>query len=120
MTDLEKQEQLTRNIRDSIRQLVDNYRINTNTYWDHQHVCTFELLGKDTYKRKKECKKYLKNHPIVIPTNYPKEYNIEDDKCEFCPMLNYIALDDEGRIMYITRTFPDEILDMYEKQQYNL
>ena len=50
-----------------------------------------------------------------MPPNYPKEY-IEDDKCEFCPMLNYLALDDEGRIMYITRTFPDEILKIYKEQ----
>lgn len=72
----------------------------------HAHICTFEMLSNDKMKQRCECKKWLKQHPIEYPTN--------DDfwePCDFCEMMNYVALDDEGKIMYVSRATPEELIN---------
>lgn len=69
----------------------------------HEHICTFEMLSNDKIRQARECKEWLKKHPIEYPTN--------DDfwePCDFCAMMNYVAQDDEGKIMYVSRAFPEE------------
>lgn len=76
----------------------------------HYHLCTFNMLSNDKSKQQYECRKWLKNHPIEYP---------EGDfwsPCDFCAMMNYVALDDEGKIMYVSRTFPEEILAWERKR----
>lgn len=77
----------------------------------HYHLCTFKMLNNDKSKQQHECKEWLKKHPIEYPEN-----NEFLDACDLCPMMNYIALDDEGKIMYVSRTFPKEILAWERKR----
>lgn len=77
----------------------------------HYHLCTFKMLSNDKSKQRHECKEWLKKHPIEYPEN-----NEFLDACDLCPMMNYIALDDEGKIMYVSRTFPKEILEWERKR----
>lgn len=78
----------------------------------HYHICTFEMISNDRRWQKAQCKKWLKKHPII-------SRNIIDssDYCDHCAMFNYVALDDEGKVMYVSRTFPQEIYE-WEKKYY--
>ena len=61
----------------------------------HEHICTFEMLSNDKTRQARECREWLKAHPIEYPT--------DDDfwePCDFCAMMNYVAQDDEGKIMF--------------------
>ena len=79
---------------------------------DHAHVCTFKMLSNDRGWQKAQCKKWLKKHPIIS-----KNIIDSSDYCDYCAMFNYVALDDEGKVMYVSRTFPQEIYE-WEKKYY--
>ena len=76
----------------------------------HEHICTFEMLSNDKTRQARECREWLKAHPIEYPT--------DDDfwePCDFCAMMNYVAQDDEGKIMYVSRAFPEERINWTKK-----
>lgn len=70
----------------------------------HEHICTFEMLSNDKTRQAKECREWLKKHPIEYP-----DFGSYWSPCDFCAMRNYVAQDDEGKIMYVSRTFPEEL-----------
>lgn len=78
----------------------------------HYHLCTFKMLSNDKPLQQAQCRKWLMAHPIEYP---------EGDfwgPCDFCAMMNYIAQDDEGKIMYVSRTFPEDLLE-WEKNKHD-
>ena len=78
-------------------------------YGLHEHVCTFELISNDKPWQKAQCKKWIKNHPVECD-----EYGPD---CDFCEMLNYIALDDEGTMVFDTPGFTSfDILTASEEE----
>lgn len=106
---LKAQEEATRKLK-LIYQEVDNQeKLGGNGL--HEHLCTFKMLSNDKSLQQAQCKKWLAAHPIEYPEN-----NEFLDACDLCPMMNYIALDDEGKIMYVSRTFPEEILAWERKR----
>lgn len=97
---LKKQEEATAKL-ELIYRAIDTQEISGNGA--HEHICTFEMLSNDKTRQARECKEWLKKHPIEYPT--------DDDfwePCDFCAMMNYVAQDDEGKIMYVSRAFPEE------------
>ena len=95
---LPKQEEITKEIVKFIKEKDTN---DAAGYGLHNHICTFEIMSNDRPWQKAQCKKWIKNHPVECD-----EYGPD---CDFCEMFNYIALDDEGRLMYATRNFPEEL-----------
>ena len=100
---LKAQEEATRKLKLIYREVDNQEKLGGNGL--HEHLCTFKMLSNDKSRQQHECKEWLKKHPIEYPKN-----NEFLDACDLCPMMNYIALDDEGKIMYVSRTFPEEIL----------
>lgn len=100
---LKAQEEATRKLKLIYREVDNQEKLGGNGL--HEHLCTFKMLSNDKSRQQHECKEWLKKHPIKYPKN-----NEFLDACDLCPMMNYIALDDEGKIMYVSRTFPEEIL----------
>lgn len=96
------QEELTNAIDSAIKQCEEEYPVECN---NHQHICTFKLLGE---KVAKKCDAWRAQHPIKFPDKW-HEPTCREDYCGFCEMMNYICLDDEGRIVYVTRTHPDRL-----------
>lgn len=65
----------------------------------HYHKCLFCMLSNDKPKQYNQCREWRKNHNITADFN-KMEWS---DACEECEMFCYIALDDEGKLMYTTR-----------------
>ena len=106
---LRKQEEATAKL-DLIYKEVDTEEVSGKGC--HSHICTFKMLTNDKTRQARECKEWLKKHPIEYP-------NYEDDcfiwePCDFCAMMNYVAQDDEGKIMYVSRTFPKQLKNYFE------
>ena len=106
---LKAQEEATRKLKLIYREVDNQEKLGGNGL--HEHLCTFKMLSNDKSRQQHECKEWLKKHPIEYPKN-----NEFLDACDLCPMMNYIALDDEGKIMYVSRTFPEEILAWERKR----
>ena len=101
---LQKQEEAARKI-DLVYNELDNQEILGGNGL-HEHLCLFSMLSNDKSKQYKQCRKWRKEHN-----------NIEEfqgigwsDACDYCEMMCYVALDDEGKLMYTSRIFPDEFL----------
>ena len=106
---LKKQEEATAKLNLIYRE-VDNQEILSGNGL-HEHICTFKMLSNDKTRQAHECREWLKKHPI--------DYPYEDDywePCDFCAMMNYVAQDDEGKIMYVSRTFPEELKKYFENR----
>ena len=99
------QEELTNVIDAAIKNCEEEYPVECN---NHRHLCTFTMLGQSPRKAKKSCKCWREQHPIKFPNNWPKPTDI-NDYCDFCEMMNYVCLDDEGRIIYTRRAHPDKL-----------
>lgn len=106
---LKAQEEATRKLKLIYREVDNQEKLGGNGL--HEHICTFKMLSNDKSRQQHECKEWLKKYPIEYPKN-----NEFLDACDLCPMMNYIALDDEGKIMYVSRTFPEEILAWERKR----
>lgn len=98
---LNAQEEATKKL-DLIYQEIDNQEILGGNGL-HEHLCTFQMLSNDKTLQAKQCREWRATHPIKLSEDYKPE--CVEDYCDYCPMFNYIALDDEGKIMYVSRTF---------------
>jgi len=107
---LQKQEEATAKLDLIYREIDDQEILGGNGL--HEHICTFKMLSNDKTRQARECREWLKKHPI--------EYlNIDFlvwEPCDFCAMMNYVAQDDEGKIMYVSRTFPEPLKKCFEKE----
>lgn len=63
----------------------------------HYHLCTFCLLNIKAERANEQCNQYIATHNIQPTRTGETRY----DYCDNCPMMNYVALDDYGRIMYV-------------------
>lgn len=106
---LKAQEEATKKLKLIYQEIDNQEKLGGNGL--HEHLYTFKMLSNDKSRQQHECKEWLKKHPIEYPKN-----NEFLDACDLCPMMNYIALDDEGKIMYVSRTFPEEILAWERKR----
>ena len=105
---LKKQEEATAKLNLIYRE-IDNQELGGNGL--HEHICTFKMLSNDKTLQARECKEWLKKHPIDYPT-----YQEFWSPCDFCAMMNYIAQDDEGKIMYVSRTFPEQLKKYFDNR----
>ena len=71
----------------------------TEGYGRHYHLCTYEMVSNDGRWQDAMCIKWREKHGMMGKNKY--------DCCDYCTMMNYVALDDEGKIMYVTRNIPD-------------
>lgn len=106
------QEELARVINAAIRECEINYPVECN---NHRHLCTFTMLGQSSREARKSCRCWLEQHPIKFPDNWVIPTDIKD-YCDFCEMMNYVCLDDEGRIIYTLRTDPESLRHYFNKQ----
>lgn len=107
------EEEMTKTIADFIYMVEDSNKLQDEYVWrSHYHMCTFDLLNNKNPK--KACKAYRHAHPLEFPEDYTKE-DRKAARCDFCPMFNYVAVDDQGRIMYVTRNFPEQVLERLRK-----
>ena len=111
---LKKQEEATKKL-DLIYNEIDNQDI-IGGIGLHEHICLFKMLNNDKTKQQSLCKKWKKNHPIQFPNKKEDSYFTWED-CDFCSMFCYIALDDEGKLMYASRTFPEDLIKRFEKKE---
>lgn len=98
---LKKQEEATARL-ELIYHAIDTREL--SGFGCHAHICTFKMLSNDKSLQQSECRKWLAAHSIKYP---------EGDfwgPCDFCAMMNYVAQDDEGKIIYVSRTFPEDLL----------
>ena len=84
---LQKQEEATAKL-DLIYREIDNQEVSGNGL--HEHICTFKMLSNDKTRQARECREWLKKHPI----EYPNSNFLIWEPCDFCAMMNYIAQDD--------------------------
>ena len=84
---ISEENELTQVIQDATNEIVDNYCSETLNWINQQHLCTFMMLGQN---KEEQCKKLYNGKP-------PQE-------CDCCPMLNYVALDHNGKIMFVERS----------------
>lgn len=84
---IEEENELTQIIQDATNEIVNNYCLETLNWINHKHLCTFVMLGNDKVE---ECNKFYDGTPPI--------------ECDCCPMLNYVALDHNGKIMFVERT----------------
>lgn len=106
---LKKQEEATAKL-DLIYKEIDNQEVLGGNGL-HEHLCTFKMLSNDKTRQARECREWLKKHLI--------DYPADDDywePCDFCAMMNYVAQDDEGKIMYVSRTFPEQLKKYFENR----
>lgn len=107
---LQKQEEATAKL-DLIYREIDNQDLGGNGL--HDHICTFQMLSNDKTRQVRECREWLKKHPI----EYPDSDFLIWEPCDFCAMMNYVAQDDEGKIMYVSRTFPEELKKYFNRSK---
>lgn len=99
MTELEKQEELAQA---AVNLVHDWYNKNWEVGFPaHEHKCTFQLLEKNRRIARKWCKKWLENHPYLNEI-YKKdtEFGLP---CDYCEMMNFICVNNEGRIATMYR-----------------
>ena len=100
---LNAQEEATKKLKLIYQEIDNQEKLGGNGL--HEHICTFKMISNDKSLQQSKCKKWLASHPI--------EYQNDDDfwsPCDFCAMMNYIARDDEGKIMYVSRNFPEDYI----------
>ena len=107
---LKKQEEATEKL-DLIYKEIDNQEVLGGNGL-HEHICTFKMLSNDKTKQARQCKEWLKKHPV----EYPNDDFLIWTPCDFCAMMNYVAQDDEGKIMYVSRTFPKSLKKCFENR----
>ena len=107
---LKAQEEATRKLQLIYREVDNQKKLGGNGL--HEHLCTFKMLSNDKSLQQAECRKWLAAHPIEYPEGDFWE------PCDFCAMMNYVAQDDEGKIMYVSRTFPKDLLE-WEKNKHD-
>lgn len=106
---LKKQEEATKKL-ELIYREIDTEEVGGNGV--HDHICTFKMLSNNKTLQARECREWLKKHPI----EYPDDDSLIWAPCDFCAMMNYIAQDDEGKIMYVSRNFPEELKKYFENR----
>lgn len=107
---LKKQEEATTKL-DLIYKEIDNQKVLGGNGL-HEHICTFKMLSNDKTRQARECREWLKKHPI----EYPDSNFLIWEPCDFCAMMNYVAQDDEGKIMYVSRTFPEQLKKYFDNR----
>ena len=112
MKDIEIQEQMTKEIERMIEK-IDTITPPLKGYYHHAHKCTFKMLYPEIAKE--ECAKWRAQHPIIFPNKWHPPTCL-DDYCDFCDMMNYISLDNEGRIQYVIRSNPAKLLSFFNKR----
>lgn len=65
----------------------------------HKHKCLFCMLSNNKSQQLAQCKKWRRDHHITAPFD-KMEWS---DACDNCDMACYVRLDDEGKLMWITR-----------------
>lgn len=65
----------------------------------HYHKCLFAMLSNDKSEQYAQCRKWRRDHNINLPFD-GMEWS---DACDYCQMMCYVALDDEGKLMYAIR-----------------
>jgi hypothetical protein len=108
---LKNQEEATAKLNLIYREIDDQEVLGGNGL--HDHICTFKMLSNDKTRQARQCREWLKKHPIEYPDN--NDFLIWEP-CDFCAMMNYVAQDDEGKIMYVSRTFPEPLKKCFEKE----
>lgn len=107
---LQKQEEATAKLNLIYREIDDQEVLGGNGL--HEHICTFEMLSNDKTLQARQCREWLKKHPVE---------GLDSDSwaepCDFCAMMNYIAQDDEGKIMYVSRRFPEELKKYFNRSK---
>ena len=107
--ELQNQVLMTETLDQIIKQFENEYHL--GGYWNHKHLCTFEMIcPKD---KEKKCAEWRAKHPIHFPKKWHKP-TCTEDYCDFCEMMNYVALDDEGRIIYVSRSFPEKLRKWFD------
>ena len=99
MTELEIQKELHEDIKETFNKWLDRHP-NHGGFWNHQHLCTFDMLPGRKYKKQK-CREWCRKHPEL--KTLPRY-----DRCDACEMFNYVAIDDEGRIVMIIHPNKEE------------
>lgn len=116
MNNLTAQNALVEELYPTIDRLEDKYHTQ-NQFWNHDHMCTFKMLCRgDLKEAERQCYEYRARKPIIFPKNWPKPSCVED-YCDFCDMMNYIALDNKGRVMYAQRINPQELIKEFDKKK---
>ncbi len=110
--ELQNQILMTEALNQTIEQLENRYHF--DGYWNHEHLCTFDMLDSEDCKEE-NCAKWRAKHPVHFPKKWHKPTCIED-YCDFCEMMNYVALDDEGRIIYVSRSFPEKLRKWFDSR----
>jgi len=112
---LNAQEEATKKLKLIYQEIDNQEKLGGNGL--HEHICTFKMLSNDKTYQMKQCREWRANHPIKFPEDDEPKYL--EDYCDFCSMMNYVALDDEGKVMYVSRTFPEELIKRIEKIRNN-
>ena len=99
------------------KQARNLYKENTVMNSNHYHICTFSIYSNDKAWQRCQCKKWRMQHPIELPIDFEPE--CVEDYCDYCPMLNYMTVDEEGKVMYIQRNFPEELIKWENSRRTN-
>ena len=110
MTNLEIQEQLANECNNLVKNwYITNYEIG---FPRHIHICTFDLYKSSSRYKKRCCKEWMKKHPeLQLARN---KYG-SGGECDFCEMMNFVCIDDEGKIAAITHASKSEIKERLDK-----
>lgn len=100
METLQIQEEITKNIATYIAKQNENYGAAAIGKNKHYHLCTFWMTTKNWIE---QCEKWRASHPVRFLDSFAPLPDSIYEYCDFCPMMNYVALDDEGKLMYAIR-----------------
>lgn len=115
-TNLKQQEALAAELHPIIDRLENKYH-KQDEFWNHAHCCTFKMLCcGDEKEAERQCAQWRSKHPIHFPKNWHKLQDISD-YCDFCEMMNYVSLDDEGRIIYVERNDVKKLLRYFNSKK---
>lgn len=109
MTELELQKELHENIKETFREW-EKCHPDYGGFWNHQHLCTFDMLPGRKYKKQK-CREWCRKHPEL--KTLPRY-----DRCDACEMFNYVAVDDEGCIIMTQHPNAAECKKYYELEKH--
>ena len=113
MKDIEIQDRITNEIEKAIN-AIEKKNPSISGCYMHAHKCTFDMLCPEIAEQ--ECAKWRAKQPVRFPTHWPKP-SCREDYCDFCDMMNYIALDEKGRIMYTVRSDGNKLLHYFNRKK---
>lgn len=104
MTDLETQEQLASTCNALISQWYDKHF--DVGFPCHFHICTFDLYHWPYDLRRRKCKEWIKAHPEL---QLVRRKLGRGNECDYCEMMNFVCVDNEGKIAAIVHPTKEEI-----------